>query len=323
METSLRKSLLQLWASPCQKSERVKLSLALSSHRNHLHQTQLFSSYLGNNFHQIFGHLLIFHLRPHQKGKYPSDCSLCLLFCATLTPAACAKSSLSCSASVRLGLTLRGLTASYTNQLCCSTAGSRLTAFCWVFWIRLRFTLLAGHNLKGRGGTAAASCLQHWITLRLLLKKWRHQGRGIMWYMAEERGRANPCRVGWTSLSCSCSRAQERLLSITRRKTVLWELPEWITQVLSRAPHSKKQCPFPIPALNMTHSTGISRTCLMMAVSTETHEVHSNTTNFSLKRSFGHNDKFFLKKKLQSNCTKLNTWSWYLLTHKLQQQKLI
>lgn len=101
METSLRKSLLQLWASPCQKSERVKLSLALSSHRNHLHQTQLFSSYLGNNFHQIFGHLLIFHLRPHQKGKYPSDCSLCLLFCATLTPAACAKSSLSCSASVR------------------------------------------------------------------------------------------------------------------------------------------------------------------------------------------------------------------------------
>lgn len=135
MKIWLRKSLLQLCASPFQNSERVKLSLALSSHSlscNHLHQTQLFSSDLGNNFHQIFGHLLIFHSRPRQKGEYTSDCSLCFLLCAILTPA-CAQSCLSCLARVRLGLTLRGLTASYTRQLCCSTAGSRLTAICWVF----------------------------------------------------------------------------------------------------------------------------------------------------------------------------------------------
>lgn len=116
---------------------------------------------------------------------------------------------------------MRGFTPSYTNQLSCSAAGSRLTAVFWVFWMRLSFAQLAGRNSKSRGGTAAASCLQHWITLQLLLKRWRHQGREIM---AEERGRADPCTGCWTSLSCS--RGQECLLSISRRKTVPWELPQ-------------------------------------------------------------------------------------------------
>lgn len=71
-------------------------------------------------------------------------------------------------------------------------------------------------------------------------------------------------------------------------------ITEHVGALISTSPQ-KATPPFPIPALNITHSTGISRTCLMMAVSAETHEVHSNATNFSLKRSFGHNDKFFLK----------------------------
>lgn len=77
--------------------------------------------------------------------------------------------------------------------------------------------------------------------------------------------------------------------------------------------------PFPFPFYKQhTAQGGFSRTCLMMAVSTETWDVHSNLSyHFFLKKkrekeSFGHNDKLsytYFKTKFKQ-LHKQNAWSW-------------
>lgn len=81
------------------------------------------------------------------------------------------------------------------------------------------------------------------------------------------------------------------------------------------ARHSEQQCtstnnrPFPIPSLNTTAQGEVSRTCLMMAVSTETWDVHSNLSY-----------QFFLyiKKKTNKQLLVTTTSSLKTLLNKVQ-----